>query len=645
MRRLLLFLIMLGCPPGAHSGDVYHEITTHLTATLPLTHEKEVEPQEDRIHFATPHLSMHERISIAGQLLHSHALSTPTDAASLPTLPEEAIHDLQLFGSQARGSTSVLQLIDRTQSTFGRLVLARFLVQPHTDITKLQQRQRAVQFLLEHPSLANQLRELVTAFAEQEEALLSLWNTRDLLYGKNIRNAFYQGNFDNGHTASSLERKRIIDDISLPLSPILFYILGKIMVHVGVDGASIIKTAFKQEEDGSASTNWMIQTGFPIIFTLLMTMSDGRRQLTQFLNRMAVVTHLRTRLSALVRYAHLISMLTNVLRAEPAFAELLPGITPLLHSQTDEQTKFVELLQSESFTKTTYFTTIGPVLAALPHFLQLRHTFGAALEAIGTLDAHLSLATLYTERQNKQATYCFPRYEQQTTPLLRLDGVWHPLFGEGAVQKNDAYFGGEAHPYMIITGPNAAGKSTYLKTVMIAALMAQTLGIMPAQEAIFTPFTHLITYLNVIDDVGKQQSLFRAEVDRAYAMLQTLHGLQPGQHALIGLDEIFCSTNWRVGQATAYALTHLLRQQPNTLGLIATHFPKVPQLADKHPATYRNMHFIGHKQPDGSYDYPYTIQSGASTQMIALDLLKYEEFDEKLLAYAYEHLSQGILVL
>jgi DNA mismatch repair ATPase MutS len=153
------------------------------------------------------------------------------------------------------------------------------------------------------------------------------------------------------------------------------------------------------------------------------------------------------------------------------------------------------------------------------------------------------------------------------------------------------------------------------------------------------PYQEIQTYLTIVDDIGNHKSLFKAEAARAQELLQTVANLPRGAHALIALDEMFCGTSPRVGQAIAYALTDLLHHHINTTGLIATHFTKLTEIAAHYPALYRNGHFKAFKQPDGSFYYPYTLHEGPSSQMIALDLLAHEGFDRQLLNYAYAHFN------
>lgn len=656
------FFLMALLSPALLFGHVYHHVAQQILETIPVDINTPGEDEllhEDRLYFMEPNLSYHEQVALATTILSSHASKSDNQKAYATGISPETARDLQLLTTHSKKeSETVLSRIARTQSLFGRLVLARLLLQPTTNTMVLKQRQAAITFLLTHPTLANQLRQLIAAFAEHEAALLSLWNNRDLLFGKNVRESFYNNDLTQEHTAASLESQRLKSDALLVASPLLYYVLAEILCRLGVDGAQILQKIFLFQDvppPGPGDTQKVASKMFSKLFTLLMLLSDGRRQLTRCLNRVDIVQHLRTRLSPLVRYARLTNMAGSLLKAEPQLAALLPELTPLHDAayHNKEQQIFLDNLTSKSFMSTSYFTTVGPVLAALPDFLKLRHTFGSTLEALGTLDAYLSIAKLYQEHDDLPGTYCFPTYvqnagsstseddrpESEETPELNITHLWHPLLSGKTAILNDANFGNKKPSYMVLTGPNAAGKSTYLKAVVVNILLGQTIGIMPAQSARFTPCDTIETYLTIVDDIGNHKSLFKAEAVRAHQLLNSIASLPPDQHALIALDEMFCGTSPRVGQAMAYALTHLLRQQKNCTGLIATHFSKLTEIPQLHPLEYRNAHFKAFKQSDGSFYYPYTLHEGASSQMIALDLLAHEGFDEQLLAYAYQHLE------
>ena len=95
---------------------------------------------------------------------------------------------------------------------------------------------------------------------------------------------------------------------------------------------------------------------------------------------------------------------------------------------------------------------------------------------------------------------------------------------------------------ILITGPNASGKSTFIKSVVLGVLMAQTISIAPTSEMQLTPFKLLNTYLNIPDAKGRE-SLFEAEMYRARDHINMVYKLSHDdkEFSLVVMDEIFNS--------------------------------------------------------------------------------------------------------
>jgi DNA mismatch repair protein MutS len=195
---------------------------------------------------------------------------------------------------------------------------------------------------------------------------------------------------------------------------------------------------------------------------------------------------------------------------------------------------------------------------------------------------------------------------------------------------------------LLLTGPNGSGKSTYLKSVMSAVILAQTVGMAPAKTMEFTPFAHLSTYLNIPDCQGKE-SLFQAEMTRCHdhlAMLRELES-QPGKFSFNIMDEIFVSTNYLEGMSGAYAVIKSLGTLTNSLHIITTHFDKLTDPETPIPG-YVYKHFTIDVDPvdDSVILKDYKLRDGVNRKHMALHLLKLRGFDSGLVESAREMYSK-----
>jgi len=251
------------------------------------------------------------------------------------------------------------------------------------------------------------------------------------------------------------------------------------------------------------------------------------------------------------------------------------------------------------------------------------------LKYIGEVDCYLSICKMI-----KSGYYSFPKFSQSKKPIIHVKDLWHPYLNPKTAVKNDINIGGDNQPNnMVITGPNAGGKSTFIKSVTLLLLFGQSLGIVPGTSCEFTPFKLLNTYLNIPDCKGKE-SLFEAEMHRARDHIRELEALDPNSKAFLVMDEIFSSTNPEEGISGGYAIAKKLGEFPNSVTLLTTHFTYLTNL-EKDTDNYM-AHKIPINRVEGRIEYPYKLTKGVSDQFIALELLKHKGFDEDIIENAVE---------
>lgn len=232
---------------------------------------------------------------------------------------------------------------------------------------------------------------------------------------------------------------------------------------------------------------------------------------------------------------------------------------------------------------------------------------------------------------------------------LDMKGLWHPCLRLTDCVTNDVSM---QDGTILLTGPNAGGKSTLLKSVVVAALLAHTTTVVPCERGCrMTAFAFLDSQICVPDVKGKR-SLFEEEMYRARTNLCAVREL--AGNALIVIDEIFSSTNPVEGVAGAFSVAKHLSMQPNCCSIISTHFTYLCGLSrSRHPVTgarrCRNMQMPVHmhtRGPDAttattaaeglSFVYPYKLRSGVCTQYVALELLKNAGFEPDVIADALQ---------
>ena len=304
------------------------------------------------------------------------------------------------------------------------------------------------------------------------------------------------------------------------------------------------------------------------------------------------------------------------------------------HNVSYKLKKLVSLLLTDTFTgQSSYFTLKGRVLAAYSLMQDVKEELAPALKALGEVDALLSTAKLYQEFEDGNAGYSFPTYLDKQHPEITLVDMWNPFIPVNKVVKNSIALGKSMPQNIILSGPNAGGKSTFLKGITLSVLMAQTLGIAPVKELSFTPFEKINTYMNITDDTAGGNSLFKSEVLRAQGLLETVKGLDTRHFSLSIMDEMFSGTSPKEGAAASYAVAKNLSERHNSILLLASHFPLLTDL-ETDTSNFTNYQVRVARHDNGSFSYPFKLEKGIADQNVAMDILQQQGFDSSILTDA-----------
>src|SRR6185437_5460246 len=188
--------------------------------------------------------------------------------------------------------------------------------------------------------------------------------------------------------------------------------------------------------------------------------------------------------------------------------------------------------------------------------------------------------------------YCRPSVVEQRV-LEIVDGR-HPVLEQQLGSEfvaNDVRFG-EDDSLQLITGPNMAGKSTYIRQVALITLMAQVGAYVPARSATIGLVDRLFTRIGASDELHSGQSTFMVEMTEAANILNNATG-----RSLVILDEIGRGTSTYDGLSLAWAITEYLHDAHGCRTLFATHYHELARLAEKLPGL-RNYNVLVEEGPD-----------------------------------------------
>lgn len=238
---------------------------------------------------------------------------------------------------------------------------------------------------------------------------------------------------------------------------------------------------------------------------------------------------------------------------------------------------------------------------------------------------HNALANICIAQYVLHNNLCSVEFVSDGT-VLCLNDMSHPCVENSVLNNADM-----TSNHLIITGPNAAGKSTYIKAIVSNVVLAQTIGFAHASSMRMTPFSKIHTQINIPDCKG-DESLFQAEMRRCKTALNLMHTSSSNhENVLLVFDEIFNSTNVVEGVAGAYAVLDKLASYKNARIILTTHYPYLTKLPD-----FKRYKMTAVIDGEGRIEYPYQITEGISHQYIALELLRNEDIDPSVVDHAIE---------
>jgi DNA mismatch repair ATPase MutS len=170
--------------------------------------------------------------------------------------------------------------------------------------------------------------------------------------------------------------------------------------------------------------------------------------------------------------------------------------------------------------------------------------------------------------------------------------------------KNTIYF----KKNQIITGPNASGKTTILKSTLINIIFTQQFGYGFYETANFAPFKYIHCYLNIPDTSGRD-SLFQAEARRCKEILDIIVENKKDTH-FCAFDELYSGTNPEEAETSASAFMIYLQKYKNVTSLLTTHFIKVCKKLDKVKG-FKNLKMVTEKN-EQKIKYTYKLDTGIS---------------------------------
>jgi DNA mismatch repair protein MutS len=484
--------------------------------------------------------------------------------------------NLELVHARGGGKdTSLLGALDRTVTSMGARKLRDWILHPLCEIVPLERRQELIAELLEEPYLLSKLRETLRAIRDVERTVGRLTQTggngRDLLV---LRTALEQLPALRADLQTLCERRLPLapEAVCAPCDPraaLAREILGEL--HELPHLAGLLARAVVDEPPALTREGGIFRDGYHAgLDELRAAAREGKDWIAELQQREIEATGIK---SLKVRYTSVFGYFLEVTKSN------LPMVPTHWHRKqtvaTGERFITPELKEVEA-----KILGADERAKALEHelFQQLRDEvltelpkLQATAGAIGTLDVLCSLA-----ETARLFGYCRP--ELTESRILRICDGRHPVLDQSLVEEkfvpNDAELDETQSRLLILTGPNMAGKSTYIRQVALLVLMAQIGSWLPAREARIGLADRIFTRVGANDDLSKGQSTFMVEMNETANIANNAT-----ERSLIILDEIGRGTSTFDGLSIAWSVAEYLHDRVKARTLFATHYHELTDLA------------------------------------------------------------------
>jgi DNA mismatch repair protein MutS len=533
---------------------------------------------------------------------------------------------------------------------------------PISDIPQLKARQDIIKFFVNNEEASSELQDIYQQFATSENMLLSLWAQDGFLHST-------QRHYYSIPLLHNLNEQLNRSTIALELKSIWDHHQRAMFLASGVFAAIILPIyAFSKATDTPLPTILersaeRLQGSGGKILALISSLSEHKlftagvagvagaacalatkEDYEWARDNVTLDSCLQKKMIIISNFLRNITTLAKLIESNPEFIDICPAagrINDFMQNdfyEADMQELFAFCMSETLQGEPSIFSLQGRVLAAFKLVYDLKDKLEPVLMAIGEIDAYFACACLYNEFKDKRVQFCFTEFKDDINPSIEMKNFWNPFINPAKVVSNDLNLQGPDRRNMIITGPNAGGKSTLIKAVPINLILSQSIGLTAASYAEITPFYSIATYLNIVDDIAAGNSLFKAQVLRAQEMINLVEQTPNNKFSFVALDEMFNGTSAKESMAAAYSVVKHIGQYPNNISIVATHFPLLTNLEGEISAFANYKVSVEVDDKKGIY-YPFKLEHGSSTQHVALDILRQEGYDCTILAEATEILK------
>lgn len=497
-----------------------------------------------------------------------------------------------LFGKDAQGS--LLAVLDNTQTPMGKRLLRKWLTMPLKKKDQINERLNAVQDVFDKPI---------------ERDLLS----KELESMYDIERLIGRVSFGNANPKDLVSLKlsfQIMPRIKEMCRTFESSLLSNITNLPDLSySAQLITNAIKDEPNTTLREGNIIKSGYnKELDDLRAISSSGKSFLAQLEEREREKTGIK---SLKIKYNRIFGYFIEVTKTN---LDLVPEHYIRKQTQANSERYITEELKVME----------GKILGAQERIVELE--FNLFIEVIDKLKSEIDSVQVVAKHLGQldcilcfaqiaqKKNYCRPELTEDTFEIIESRHPVIEAFSDISFIPNDCKLNKD-HSMMIITGPNMAGKSTYMRQVALIALMSHAGSFVPATLAKIPLMDKIFTRIGAYDDLVSGQSTFMVEMSEAANILNNATS-----KSLVILDEIGRGTSTYDGLSLAWAITEYLHSKIKAKTLFATHYHHLNELASKYPAI--GNYSIAIEEEEDKIVFLHKIVKGGTNKSYGIEVAK-----------------------
>ena len=587
-------------------------------------------------------------ICAAGAILQYLQFQLRKDVAHIKRLRVAAPNDgvwidaasqshLELVWSKSGAEHTLLHVLNRTCTPMGARKLRRWVLHPQRSVGLLTARQDAIAALLQEPMLLGQMREVLKDVRDLERTAGRLsqgsGNARDLAALAQalavvpaIRTLIESGGPGVLPLPSDGDGQRETT------APLLVELLGQMHDLTGVSAE--IEKAIVEEPPATIKEGGIFRVGcLPLLDELRNASTQGRDWIAKLQNdeiERTGIKSLKIKYNAV--FGYFIEITKSNLAAVPKDYVRKQTTSTGERYITDELKRMEDkILGADEKAKALEYEEFVKLRSrAMEHLASIQET----AEAIAVLDVLGALA-----ETARLFNYTRPALNETRNLFIR-DGR-HPVLDQNLAGErfvpNDTTLEPRENRVLIITGPNMAGKSTYIRQIALLTLMAQVGSYVPATTMELGVVDRIFTRIGASDDLARGQSTFMVEMNETALILNNAT-----DRSLVILDEIGRGTSTFDGLSIAWSVAEHLHDQIGARTVFATHYHELTALTQVRSAV--KNYSVAVKEWNNQIIFLRKIVAGSAEKSYGIQVARLAGLPESVLARArqiLEHLEAG----